>query len=247
MASPVDSARGPRRPEELLALARRRGLALRRRRRAVITGVTALASAVVAAAVFLAVPGPKVQSVRTVAPAHPGGLRGTTPSTRSTGASPAGSGATTTSLASSVATASPGPSPCRTDELSLTVGPASGSAGGTYYELTLANTGPAFCTLHGYPGVSFLDASGHQLGEPAERMGNVSVDLVRLAPGAHAYVTIRVTDPGVWPCAPASSSRVRVYPPGQTTAVLAPLSASVCSAGHPAGQVGPVSSTAPAG
>ena len=241
MASPVDSPAPPRRPDELLALARRRGQVLRRRRRALLTGATALAGAVVAAAVYLAVPGPTGEHVRTIAPAHPGsGAIGTAPPTSTTSTMSAGPATTT-------ATSTPGPGPCSSEVLTLSAGAPSGSAGGTYYELGLANGGPSACLLEGFPGVSFLDRSGQQIGQPAQRMGNETVVAVRLAPGATGYVTIRVTDPGVWPCPAVESTSVRVYPPGQTQALVAPLSAAVCSAGHPAGQTGPVTATAPAG
>ena len=252
MASPVGSARAPSRPEELLARARERGLALRRRRRALTTALTATAAAVVAAAVYLVVPGPAGQRLRTIVPAHPGGATSTLSGPTTTGANPAagttaagGSGpappystATTSAMFSPLA--------CQSSQLSLSVGPPSGAAGGTYYELSLTNHAGGACTLTGYPGVSFLDGSGHQIGQPAQRMGNETIDTVRVGPGASGYVTIRVTDPGVWPCPPAQSTSIQVYPPGQTVALTAPLSTAVCSTGHPAGEVAPVSATSPA-
>lgn len=253
MASPVGSARAPSRPEELLARARDRGLALRRRRRALTTALTATAAAVVAA-VYLVVPGPAGQRLRTIVPAHPGGATSTRsgpttsrasgpapPSSTAAGGSgppPPSSTATTSAIFSPVA--------CQSSQLSLSVGPPSGAAGGTYYELSLTNHAGGACTLTGYPGVSFLDGSGHQIGQPAQRMGNETIDTVRVGPGASGYVTIRVTDPGVWPCPPSQSTSIQVYPPGQTVALTAPLSTAVCSTGHPAGQVAPVTATSPA-
>ena len=120
---------------------------------------------------------------------------------------------------------------CNTASLALSLGPSNGSAGATHYGLTFHNSGTAPCTMYGYPGVSFLDAGGHQIGDSAQNQGG-SLAKVTLAAGANAYASIAVTDPGIPPCSGSGTvAQVRVYPPGQTVAaqVAAPSGLSVCS------------------
>jgi len=42
-----------------------------------------------------------------------------------------------------------------------------GAAGSVYYTLQFTNLSGHACTLRGYPGVSAVSLSGHQLGAPA--------------------------------------------------------------------------------
>ena len=120
---------------------------------------------------------------------------------------------------------------CTTAALSVTFGSPSGTAGAIHYTITFHNTGSASCTLYGYPGVSFLTASGGQIGAPAVRQGGSSTT-VTLAPGGNAYSSVAVTDPGIPPCSSqGTATQVRIYPPGQTQSslVAAPSGVDVCS------------------
>jgi len=167
----------------------------------------------------------------------------TTPTTRST------AGSTTSSSAATPTTAAGTPM-CHTTSLAVSLGSPNGSAGATHYGLTFRNSGPVACTLYGYPGVSFLDASGHQIGDPAQRQGGTAVTVV-LGPGANAYASIAVTDPGIPPCTGSTpAAQVLVYPPGETqsTDVTAPSGLLVCSSPNTSAYVSstvtPMSSTA---
>jgi hypothetical protein len=120
---------------------------------------------------------------------------------------------------------------CATAQLRLTVSDAEGAAGTEYQALVLTNRGGA-CTLRGYPGVSFLDARGRQIGSPAERTGEPR-HRVTLRPGgsAHAQLAIaRAANYADSVCEPAQAARVRVYPPGQRAALTAADPVLVCSA-----------------
>jgi hypothetical protein len=104
--------------------------------------------------------------------------------------------------------------------------------------------------MYGYPGVSFLDSNGNQIGDPAQQQGGTLVT-VTLAAGGHAYVSIAVTDPGIPPCTgPSTAVQVRVYPPGETQAAVisAPPNLAVCAspntADYSSAFVTPVSATA---
>ena len=161
--------------------------------------------------------------------------------------SPSGGSSTSSSTTS---TSTPGTPGCRTSALTVSLGSPNGSAGATHYTLTFRNSGSVTCTLYGYPGVSFLDASGHQIGDPAQRQGSTPAT-VTLAAGGNAYSSIAVTDPGIPPCSgSATASHVLVYPPGETqsAAVTAPSGLLVCSSpntsAYQSSSVSPVSTTA---
>ncbi|MGD0882226.1 MAG: DUF4232 domain-containing protein [Acidimicrobiales bacterium] len=148
-------------------------------------------------------------------------------STTSTTAASSSSSSTTTT--STTLTTSIGG--CRTSALVISIGAPNGTAGAIHYGITFHNTGSTACTLYGFPGVSFLAASGSQIGAPAQRE-NLTPVKVTLAAGASAYASVAVTDPGIPPCSgSATATEVRVYPPGQTQAatVAAPSGLSVCS------------------
>src|SRR5215472_13790862 len=49
--------------------------------------------------------------------------------------------------------------------------PGDGTAGSIYYEFEISNISHRTCQLFGYPGVSALNAHGHQVGLPASHSG----------------------------------------------------------------------------
>lgn len=183
----------------------------------------------------------------------------TSSSTTSTAAGSTGStgnptsnapGTTSGTAPGSTTTSAPGTPACRTSSLSVSLGSPNGSAGAMHYGLTFQNTGTAACLLYGFPGVSFLDASGSQIGDPAQRQGSAPTPVV-LASGGSAYSSISITDPGIPPCSgSAHASQVRVYPPGETHASQVPATSGmlVCSSpntsAYRSSTVSAVSSTA---
>jgi hypothetical protein len=125
-----------------------------------------------------------------------------------------------------------------------------GSAGALHYQLVFKHISSATCTIYGFPGVSFLDSDGNQIGPPAQERTACSRQLVTLAAGANGYATLDITDPGIPPCAgPGTVAHIRVYPPGSyAPASVAPTPGmQVCSspntANYTATSVGPVRAT----
>jgi hypothetical protein len=96
--------------------------------------------------------------------------------------------------------------------------------------LQLQNIGSSSCTVYGYPGVSWVaGADGHQVGAAAQRQSDNSgsaEQTVTLAPGALASAPLDMVDAAVIPsseCKPVAVLGLRVYPPGETTALFLPL------------------------
>ena len=125
-----------------------------------------------------------------------------------------------------------GPPSCVTSALAASIGPGSGAAGSTYYPIEFTNTSGATCTLYGYPGVSFITASGRQLGAAATEDPTYPRELVTLTPGAVAHAELRVTDAMNYPspaCQVVTAHRLRVFPPGQTNPLYLTLDARACA------------------
>lgn len=160
----------------------------------------------------------KVAAAPTAAPASDGAVSVTLSATTT---SPSDGAAEGTEVAS-----------CSTSSLSAEVAPAEGggAAGSVYWDVTLTNTGTEACTLTGYPGVSFEDEAGAQVGEPADRdSSDGGAAIVRLEPGDSAEAPLRVTNPGVIEgCTSVTSSSVVIYPPDQTDALTVSAQVQVC-------------------
>ncbi len=129
---------------------------------------------------------------------------------------------------------------CATADLSGTVNTSQGgaAAGSTYYPLNLTNTSKSSCYLFGYPGVSFVTGpSGSQIGEPASRNPAVAPRTVILAPGGTAHVTVQVVDALNYSksdCQPVTAHWLKVFPPGQFSALYIKFTATTCSVKLPA-------------
>lgn len=122
-------------------------------------------------------------------------------------------------------------SPCLTSNLSLSVGQSQGAAGTFFSPVLLTNVGSHPCTLFGYPGVSFVDSSGAQLGLPASH-DKGKARTVLLSPQGTAGALLRQPDPGVYPpsrCQPATSAKLKVYPPGQRDPLLVNDARQICT------------------
>jgi hypothetical protein len=101
--------------------------------------------------------------------------------------------------------------------------------GNQYTPIVFTNVGSVACTLDGHPGVSFVDASGAQVGESADRVPG-STPTVTLAVGGQAHATMDYHEPGFFDdCAPAPTTAVKVYPPDETEAITIPFPSSLCT------------------
>lgn len=125
-------------------------------------------------------------------------------------------------------------SPCRTDRLAITLGRAGAAAGTAYKQVLFQNRGRNVCTLRGYPGISFLDRRGRQVGMSATDEAGVRVETVTLTPQGYADSEFGVSSPVDYQtptstCRPAATAYVRIYPPGQRTAVTISYDTEVCT------------------
>jgi hypothetical protein len=137
--------------------------------------------------------------------------------------------ATTAALATTASAAPSSPAVPRCTSANMTVWtgqPGDDAAGSSFWQLQISNVGHHACTLFGYPGVSVVNNSGHQVGLPAGHSGSKS--LVTLPAGGTAHVVLRVTDPTIVCAHPVDGSLLRVFAPGQFHAKTTPFSVSVC-------------------
>jgi len=119
----------------------------------------------------------------------------------------------------------------------------SGTAGSTYYGLQLTNVSGHTCSLSGYPGVSGVDLSGHQLGSAAIRNPVNKTTTITLSSGTTAnaqnttaVALVKITDVANYPaatCKPVTAAGLRVYAPGQKASTLIPFPFRACSKSGP--------------
>lgn len=118
-----------------------------------------------------------------------------------------------------------GPQPCTAAGIDLSIGEGDGAMGSVYYPLVFTNTGDDECTLAGFPGVSYVTGGdGTQLGGSAEWEGPEG-DVVTVAPGDSTSVTVREVNVHFFDpqdCEPAEADGLRVYLPGETSALYTP-------------------------
>jgi Protein of unknown function (DUF4232) len=170
------------------------------------------------------------------------GSQASTAASAASSAASAASSAPPTTGATTPATppSTPSAPACSTADLSGTVNTSQGgaAAGSTYYPLNLTNTSKTSCYLFGYPGVSFVTGpSGSQVGEPASRNPAIAPRTVILPPGGTAHVTVQVVDALNYSksdCKPVTAHWLKVFPPGQFTALYIKFTATTCSVKLPA-------------
>jgi hypothetical protein len=130
----------------------------------------------------------------------------------------------TTTSATSVAPAG-GPGTCTGEMLSgQIVEGGGGAAGHTGVRIEFTNTSSQSCSMHGFPGVSFVgDNNGTQIGAPAQRESGAPEATVDLAPGRTAYAALLIANAQNYDaatCQPTPVDGFRVYPPNSTTALF---------------------------
>ena len=124
----------------------------------------------------------------------------------------------------------PGPQACTAAQLHLSVQDADSGAGQAHQRVLLRSSDA--CELVGYPGVSFLDAAGRQLGSPADRNAGPTPRLA-LGPGRVVSAVLTISNANAYPdsrCRPQEATALRVYPPGLRTPLTVPDQVLVCSA-----------------
>jgi hypothetical protein len=101
---------------------------------------------------------------------------------------------------------------CHTSELRASVGRNDPGAGQENFPIVLTNTSSHACTVRGYPGAAFVDASSRQLGpDPKRQPGTASS--VTLAPGGSAWAGLSFSNPEVSGAHAATPASLLVTPP----------------------------------
>ncbi|GEC02584.1 hypothetical protein SSP24_02390 [Streptomyces spinoverrucosus] len=103
---------------------------------------------------------------------------------------------------------------CHTSELRASVGRVNPGAGQRNYPIVLTNTSSRTCTLYGFPGAAFVDASGKQLGPDPVREGDAP-SRVTLAPGDSAWSGLSYTSPEITGARTATPASLLVTPPDE--------------------------------
>lgn len=103
---------------------------------------------------------------------------------------------------------------CHTWELRASVGRNDPGAGQWNFPIVLTNTSDRTCTVRGYPGAAFLDASGRQLGPDPKRSADTPVT-VTLEPGKSAWAGLSFSSPEVSGARAATPESLLVTPPDE--------------------------------
>ncbi|MGW0209395.1 DUF4232 domain-containing protein [Streptomyces sp. NPDC003233] len=139
------------------------------------------------------------------------GAAGTKTSTGGTSANTSsrkGSGGTSATGSGAVSTR------CHTSDLKAHVGANNPGAGQENFPLVVTNFSGRTCTIDGYPGAAFVDASGKQLG-PDPRRGAGSPTKITLAPGNSAWAGLSFANPEVSGAKKATPLAVLITPPDE--------------------------------
>ncbi|MFB7508896.1 DUF4232 domain-containing protein [Streptomyces broussonetiae] len=163
---------------------------------------------------------PPLTSSGTAAPATGGtqtpGSATPTPSAASTGPGAAASSAPHATASAGGGTTSTGAasSRCHTSQLRASVGRNDPGAGQENFPVVLTNSSAQTCTLHGYPGAAFVNASGGQLGpDPKRESGSPAT--ITLRPGQSAWAGLTFSNPGVSGARTATPAALVVTPPDE--------------------------------
>ena len=136
-------------------------------------------------------------------------------------------GSTTSTTGGGSTSTTAGTSVCATSQLEAELGPTNAGAGQVYAPLVLRNTSSTACVVRGFPGVSLLDASGNQIGQPATREGSEGSQVL-LQPGGAASATLHTTNAGIGPSCEPTSAKMKVFPPDQTAEIVVSAEYTAC-------------------
>ncbi|MET7325973.1 DUF4232 domain-containing protein [Streptomyces sp. NPDC005549] len=123
-------------------------------------------------------------------------------------------GATPTDTAGSASASARTDGRCHTSELRAAVGRVDPGAGQRNFPVVLTNTSDRTCTVYGYPGAAFVDASGKQLGPDPERAAG-SPKAVTLTPGKSAWAGLSFSSPQISGARTATPAALLVTPPDE--------------------------------
>jgi Protein of unknown function (DUF4232) len=132
---------------------------------------------------------------------------------------------------------------CDSSNMTLSLGNGQGAAGTQYRAIVFTNNGSSACELHGYPGVSYVTASGAQIGSPSSEDAGTIKTITLAASGGQANALLRQPDAGNFPpsaCHMTTSNRLKVYPPGETVPMFVHDKVQVCTTSSGRSGIGPV-------
>ena len=129
-----------------------------------------------------------------------------------TGSDSTSSGSSTSTSSSSGVTSS---SRCHTSELRAKVGGNDPGAGQENFPIVLTNASGRTCTVRGFPGAAFLNASGTQLGDDPQRESSSTATTVTLKPGQSAWAGLTFSNPEISGAKTATPSWLAVTPPDE--------------------------------
>ncbi|WP_181808543.1 DUF4232 domain-containing protein, partial [Streptomyces shenzhenensis] len=130
-----------------------------------------------------------------------------------TGGSTTGGGSSTGSTKTGSATTAG--ARCHTSELSASVGANNPGAGQENFPIVLTNKSGRTCTVRGYPGAAFVNASGTQLGPDPQRESGSTAATVTLKPGQSAWAGLTFSNPEVSGAKTATPAALLVTPPDE--------------------------------
>ncbi|MFF7796256.1 DUF4232 domain-containing protein [Streptomyces olivaceus] len=125
---------------------------------------------------------------------------------------------------------------CHTSELRAAVGRLDPGAGQRNFPLVLTNTSERTCTVYGYPGAAFVDASGKQLGPDPERAPG-SPETLTLTPGASAWAGLSFSSPEISGARTATPAALLVTPPDERASLKVEWTAGAVPVGGNASSV----------
>ncbi|MFJ9705178.1 DUF4232 domain-containing protein [Streptomyces sp. NPDC101234] len=195
-------------------------------------GAALLASTVAALGLLTACgndsPGKSPESVSGTAAPATGGSAGS--DTSDTGSAPSGKNTTSSSSSQSTGSATSGSGTttsaasgtrCHTSELSASVGADNPGAGQENFPIVLTNKSGRTCTVRGFPGAAFVDASGTQLGPDPVRESGSSPATVTLKPGQSAWAGLTFSNPEISGAKTATPAALVVTPPDERDSLKA--------------------------
>jgi hypothetical protein len=88
-------------------------------------------------------------------------------------------------------------------------------AGQENFPIVLTNASGRTCTVRGYPGAAFVNASGQQLGPDPQRESGSTVTTVTLKPGQSAWAGLTFSNPEISGAKTATPTTLVVTPPDE--------------------------------
>ncbi|MFF7679036.1 DUF4232 domain-containing protein [Actinacidiphila glaucinigra] len=148
------------------------------------------------------------------------------PATGATGSTgtPGTSGTTTTVSGGSGGTGATaaGTDRCHTADLRAAIGPNNPGAGQENFPVVLTNRSSRTCTVHGFPGLAFVNSAGQQVTVDPERDTGLPKRRVTLAPGASAWSPMSFSNPDITGVTTVVPAAVLVTPPDERTSLRVP-------------------------